>query len=97
MPTIATTVRIPDHLQQRFDKLARATGRTRNFLMTDALERYIAREEWQIAETQATLAKLEAGELELIPAEELVARYMAEGRLTPEALAEAYERYGVEP
>ena len=97
MSTVATTVRIPDQLQERYDKLAKTTGRTRNFLMTDALERYIAREEWQLSETQATLAKLEAGEMPLIPAEALMARYLAEGRVTLEGLDEANRRYGNQP
>ena len=93
MATVATTVRIPDHLEERYNRLAKVTGRTRNYLMTAALEGYIAREEWQLGETQATLAKLEAGALPLIPAEELMARYLAEGRVTQEGLDEANRRY----
>ncbi|HXT37323.1 MAG TPA: ribbon-helix-helix protein, CopG family [Chloroflexota bacterium] len=97
MSTIATTVRISDRLQERYDKLAKATGRTRNYLMTEALERYVAREEWQFTQTQATLAKLEAGKLPLIPAEELMDRYLAEGRVTREGLDEADRRYDAHP
>jgi predicted transcriptional regulator len=60
--------------------------------MADALERYIAREEWQLAETQDTLAKLEAGQLPLIPAEDLIARYLTQGKVTQEGLDEANRR-----
>ncbi len=96
MSTVATTIRIPDHLQERYDKLAKATGRTRNYLMAEALELFITREEWQLSETLATLAKLEAGALPLIPAEELMARYLAEGKVTREGLDAAARHYGDE-
>jgi predicted DNA-binding protein len=36
-------MRIPASQQERYDQLARATGRTRNYLMAEALERYAAR------------------------------------------------------
>jgi len=55
MSTIATTIRIQGSLQERYDQLARATGRTRNYLMAEALERYVAREGWQIEQTRASL------------------------------------------
>lgn len=96
MSTIATTIRISGDLQARYDHLAKATGRTRNYLMAEALEYYITREEWQIAETRATLAKLDAGQMPLIPAEELMATHLAEGKITHEGLDEARRRYQVE-
>ena len=97
MPAIATTIRIPDSLQKRYDQLAQATGRTRNYLMTEALEQYAAREGWQIEQTRATLAKLEAGILETIDLDDLIAADLAAGEITREDLDEAYARYGVTP
>src|SRR4051794_36042446 len=58
MSTVATTIRIPASLLERYDQLARATRRTRNYLMVDALERCVAHEGWQIEQTRATLAAL---------------------------------------
>ncbi|HKC75596.1 MAG TPA: ribbon-helix-helix protein, CopG family [Chloroflexota bacterium] len=95
MSTVATTIRIPASLQERYDQLARATGRTRNYLMAEALERYAAREGWQIEQTRATLAALEAGTLETIDLDDLIAEDLAAGELTQEDLDEAYTRYGV--
>ena len=64
MSTVATTICIPGSLQERYDQLTRATGRTRNYLMAEAMERYAPREGWEIEQTRATLAALEAGTLE---------------------------------
>lgn len=95
MPTVATTIRITGSLQERYDQLAQATGRSRNYLMTEALEKYITREGWQIEQTRATLAKLEAGTLETVDLDELIAEDLATGEITQEDLDEAYARYGV--
>jgi predicted transcriptional regulator len=95
MSTVATTIRIPASLQERYDQLARATGRTRNYLMAEALERYAAREGWQIEQTRATLAALEMGTLETIDLDDLIAEDLAAGEITQEDLDEAYARYGV--
>ncbi len=95
MSTIATTIRIQGSLQERYDQLARATGRTRNYLMAEALERYVAREGWQIEQTRASLAALEAGTLDTIDVDDLIAEDLASGELTQEDLDEAYARYGV--
>lgn len=97
MPAIATTIRIPDTLQQRYDQLAQATGRTRNYLMTAALEQYAAREGWQIEQTRAALARLEAGMLETIDLDDVIAEDLAAGEITQEDLDEAYARYGAAP
>jgi predicted transcriptional regulator len=95
MSTVATSIRILASLQERYDQLARATRRTRNYLMAEALERYAVREGWQIEQTRATLAALEAGTLETIDLDDLIAEDLAAGELTQEGLDEAYARYGV--
>ena len=95
MSTVATTIRIPAGLQERYDQLARATGRARNDLMAQALERYATREGWQIEQTRATLAALEAGALETIDLDDLIAEDLAAGEITQEDLDEAYALYGV--
>jgi predicted transcriptional regulator len=95
MSTVATTIRIPASLQKRYDQLARATGRTRNYLMAEALERYAVREGRQIERTCATLAALEAGTLETIDLDDLIAEDLAVGEITQEDLDEACARYGV--
>ena len=43
MGTAATALRLPEGLTSRYDNLAKATGRTRTFYMTEALEDSIDR------------------------------------------------------
>jgi predicted transcriptional regulator len=95
MSIVATTICIPASLQERYDRLARVTGRTRNDLMAEALERYAAREGRQIEQTRATLAALEAGMLETIDLDDLIAKDLVAGEITQEDLDEAYARYEV--
>jgi predicted transcriptional regulator len=95
MSTVATTIRIPASLRERYDQLARATGRTCNCLMAEALEHYAAREGRQIEQMRATLAALEVGTLETIDLDNLIAEDLAAGEITQEDLDEAYARYGV--
>ena len=63
--------------------------------MIEALERYAAREGWQIEQTRATLAALEASTLETIDLDDLIGEDLAVGEITQEDLDEAYARYAV--
>ena len=63
--------------------------------MAEALERYGAREGWQIEQTRATLAALEVSTLETIDLDDLIAEDLAAGEITQEDVDEAYARYGV--
>jgi len=60
--TIPMTVRVPAEMKERLERLAEATSRSKSWLATDALRRYIELEEWQIAETQAGLREADAGD-----------------------------------
>jgi predicted transcriptional regulator len=93
--TVTTTIRIPGELAAAYDRLAEATGRSRNHLMQEALEQYAATEGWQVEQVRATLARLEAGTLQTTPGERVVADYLARGWITQQGLNEARERYGV--
>ena len=55
-----TSIRLPKELQEQYDALARATGRSKNYLMTEALQRYAVEKAWlvaQIAEGERDLAE----------------------------------------
>jgi predicted transcriptional regulator len=95
MSSVATTIHIPAGLQERYDQLARATGRTRNDLMAEALQHYAAREGGQIEQMCAKLAALEAGTLETIDLDDLIAEDLAAGEITQEDLDEACAQHGV--
>lgn len=47
MGTAATALRLPDALASRYDNLAKVTGRTKTFYMTEALEESIDRLEYE--------------------------------------------------
>lgn len=88
-----TTLRMPPDLEQQYDDLAAATGRTRSFLMMEALRRYAETEGWQITQVRRTLDRVERGEESFIPGPEALADFLARGWLTQESLDEARAFY----
>lgn len=56
------SIRIPEATREKLDALAEAVGRTRNHLVAEAIEHYVAEQSWQIAEIEAGLTELKAGE-----------------------------------
>lgn len=68
--TAPTTVRLPVDLVERYDNLAKATGRSRTYYVTEALEESIAQLEYQYG----LLKKVEdyrAGRLETVSIDQL--------------------------
>jgi predicted transcriptional regulator len=55
------SIRLPQETKDKLDNLARALGRPRNYLIAEAIERYLQEESWQIAEIQAGIAEDDAG------------------------------------
>jgi len=97
MATVAQSIRVDEDLVEVYDQLATATGRPRNQLFVEALRRYAQTEGWQITEVRRTLAGLEDGVVGTVDGEEVVARFLATGRLTRESLGAAEERYDIPP
>jgi len=46
----------------QFNDLAEATGRPRSYLVNQAMEEYIAREAWQVAEIRKAMEEADAGD-----------------------------------
>ena len=62
--TESTTIlssRVPLHTKVALDQLAKATGRTRNTLVQEALRRFIDQQRWQIGEIEAGIREADAG------------------------------------
>jgi predicted transcriptional regulator len=55
-------MRLPDELAVQLDALAKATGRTKSFLAVQAIESFVEREIWQIAEIKQGLSEADAGD-----------------------------------
>lgn len=58
----AFTVRVSDETASKLDQIAEKLDRSRSYVAAQAIEDYIAREEWQLAEIEAGLAEANRGE-----------------------------------
>ncbi len=48
MATAVLTLRVPEEIKAKLDKLAQATHRSKSYLAEEAIARYIDLEAWQI-------------------------------------------------
>lgn len=60
--TDAFTIRLDDDTLAALDKLAEATERSRNWLVTRAVQDYIALNDWQVGRIESGLRAASAGE-----------------------------------
>jgi predicted transcriptional regulator len=58
----AFTVRIPEEAAEKLDTLAAKLDRSRSYVAAKAIEEFIARESWQLAEIEAGLAEAQRGD-----------------------------------
>jgi predicted transcriptional regulator len=58
----AFTVRVQDEIAAKLDKIAAMSDRSRSYLAAQAIEDYVSKEEWQLAEIQAGLTEADRGE-----------------------------------
>jgi RHH-type rel operon transcriptional repressor/antitoxin RelB len=62
MRSTTFTVRVEAEVKERFEKLARSTGRSRSFLAAEALNAYLDANEWQVAGVKGAMASLDRGD-----------------------------------
>ena len=55
------TARIDEATQSSLDKLAKATARSRSWLVAEAVRRYVEEESWQIAAIEEGVRQADAG------------------------------------
>ena len=65
--------RLPDEVDQQLGQLAQSTGRTKSWLANQAIQDYLAREAWQIAQIEAALSEADAGDF--VPEMEMVTKF----------------------
>lgn len=63
--TVVLTARIPVALQQQLDAVAQAMERSRAWVITQALEHFVAVQAWQVEEIQRRMPRLMRGILSL--------------------------------
>jgi len=56
------SMRLPSELASRLGELAEATGRTKSFLVLQAIQDFVEREAWQVAEITQGLREADAGD-----------------------------------
>jgi predicted transcriptional regulator len=56
------SMRLPASLSEQLGQLAEATGRTKSYLAVQAIQDFVDREAWQIAETKQALIEADAGD-----------------------------------
>lgn len=56
------TARVSEETVAKLDALAKATNRSKSFLVASALERFLEDQSWQIARTAESLAQANNGE-----------------------------------
>lgn len=77
----AFTVRVSDDTTKRLDQLAEKQDRSRSYMAAKAIEDFVAREEWQLAEIEAGLGEAESGKF--VSADDVahvIARYVQPAR-----------------
>lgn len=62
MSMAAFTVRVPEETASKLDQLAEKLERSRSYMAAQAIEDFVTREEWQLAEIEAGLADADRGD-----------------------------------
>ncbi len=56
-PAVILSVRIPPESRDQLEELANATGRSKSFLATEAIENYLAMHSWQVKAIEKSVKK----------------------------------------
>lgn len=62
MATAVLTLRVPEEIKDRLDKLAQATHRSKSFLAEEAIARYLDLEAWQIGQIEQAIEEADRGD-----------------------------------
>jgi RHH-type rel operon transcriptional repressor/antitoxin RelB len=62
MPSTTFTVRVDPTVKKRLEGLAKSTGRSRSYLAAEAIEEYLAVNEWQVSGIKKAIASLDRGD-----------------------------------
>jgi predicted transcriptional regulator len=56
------TIRLEDEVNDRLDRLAESTQRSKSILAAEAIREFVENNEWQVAEIRAALKEAEVGD-----------------------------------
>ncbi len=57
------TARIPEETAAKLNELAKATNRSKSFIVANALEQFLEEQTWQVARIHESVAQADAGNL----------------------------------
>lgn len=60
--SVSMSMRLPAPLSEKLDQLAEATGRSKSYLAVQAIQDFVDREAWQVAEIEQALLEADAGD-----------------------------------
>ena len=66
-------IRLPGETRTRLEALARSRGRSLNFVMNEAAQRYLSEEAWLIDEIRAAVQEADATDAVFVPQSEVMA------------------------
>ncbi len=69
------TVRVGRDVKERLESLAKATARSRSFLIAEAIRCYLDEQAWQVEQVEEGIAEAESGKL--VEHEEVVTKWEA--------------------
>lgn len=56
------SVRVTEEIEQQLNALAKSTGRSKSWLAGQAMQDYLSRESWQVAEIEQAIIEADAGD-----------------------------------
>ena len=62
MATAILTLRVPEEIKAKLDKLAQATHRSKSYLAEEAIARYLDLEAWQVGEIEQAIQEADRGD-----------------------------------
>lgn len=75
LKSASLTIRVKPETRSRLDSLARATRRSKSFVIEDALEQYLEVNEWQIKGIAEAIAEADHPDAEFVDHEEVLKQW----------------------
>jgi len=77
LKTASLTIRVKPDTRSRLDSLARATRRSKSYVIEEALEQYLEVNEWQVKGIAAAIAEADGSGAEFVDHAEVLKRWEA--------------------
>lgn len=61
LPMSTVTARIPEETAAKLNELAKATNRSKSFIVANALDQFLEEQAWQVARINQSIAQADAG------------------------------------